>query len=158
MVDFTLTEEQHNMREMAHDFAAHVIRPLAWEYDKDGTWPEAIIRQAWELGLMNSHLSEEHGGVGATYLDGCLVAEELAWGCAAIATTLGANDLAATPVRLGGSDEIKATYLGRLSEEPRLASFFLTDPHAGSDVSGMPTRPGKHRDPYVLNGSKCCIT
>src|SRR3954452_9071169 len=67
MVDFTLTEEQHNMREMAHDFAANVIRPVAWEYDNDGTWPAAIIRQGWELGLMNSHLSEEHGGVGATY-------------------------------------------------------------------------------------------
>src|ERR1051325_8609496 len=134
MVDFTLTEEQHNMREMAHDFAANVIRPVAWEYDKDGTWPAAIIRQGWELGLMNSHLSVEHGGVGATYLDGCLVAEELAWGCAAIATTLGAHDLAATPVRLGGSAEIKATYLGQLAEEPRLASFCLTEPDAGSDV------------------------
>ncbi|TML97192.1 MAG: acyl-CoA dehydrogenase [Actinobacteria bacterium] len=158
MVDFTLTEEQHNMREMAHDFAAHVIRPVAWEYDKDGTWPEAIIRQAWELGLMNSHLSEEHGGVGATYLDGCLVAEELAWGCAAIATTLGANDLAATPVRLGGSDEIKATYLGQLAEEPRLASFCLTEPDAGSDVSGMRTTAVRTGDKYVINGSKCFIT
>src|SRR5881396_2791144 len=158
MVDFTLTEEQHNMREMAHDFAAHVIRPVAWEYDKDGTWPEAIIRQAWELGLMNSHLSEEHGGVGATYLDGCLVAEELAWGCAAIATTLGSNDLAATPVRLGGSDEIKATYLGQLAEEPRLASFCLTEPDAGSDVSGMRTTAVRTGDKYVINGSKCFIT
>jgi acyl-CoA dehydrogenase len=158
MIDFTPTEEQQNIREMAHDFAAQVIRPVAWEYDKDGIWPEVIIRKAWELGLMNSHLPAEYGGVGASYLDGCLVGEELAWGCAAIATTLGANDLAATPVRLGGSDETKATYLGRLTEEPALAAFCLTEPDAGSDVSGMRTRAVKQGDKYVINGSKCFIT
>src|SRR3954453_20142126 len=111
MVDFTLTEEQASMRETAHDFAEKEIRPVAWEYDKDGTWPEAIIAKAWEVGLMNAHFPEEYGGVGASYLDGCLIGEELAWGCAAIATTLGANELASTPVLLGGSDEVKARYL-----------------------------------------------
>jgi len=146
------------MREMAHDFAAQVIRPVAWDYDKDGTWPQAIIRQASGLGLMNSHLPAMHGGVGASYLDGCLVGEELAWGCAGSGITLGANDLAAAPVLLGGSDKIKATYLGRLAEEPRLASFCLTEPDAGSDVSGMRTRAVRKGDMYVLNGSKCFIT
>jgi acyl-CoA dehydrogenase len=158
MVDFTLTEEQENLREMAHAFAEKEIRPVAWDYDKDGTWPQAIIEKAWELGLMNSHLPEEYGGVGASYLDGCLIGEELAWGCAAIATTLGANELAATPVLLGGSDAIKADYLGRLTEEPKLASFCLTEPDAGSDVSGMRTTAVKRGDKYVINGTKCFIT
>jgi acyl-CoA dehydrogenase len=158
MVDFTLTEEQENLREMAHAFAEKEIRPVAWDYDKDGTWPQAIIEKAWELGLMNSHLPEEYGGVGACYLDGCLIGEELAWGCAAIATTLGANELAATPVLLGGSDAIKADYLGRLTEEPKLASFCLTEPDAGSDVSGMRTTAVKRGDKYVINGTKCFIT
>ena len=158
MVDFTLTEEQDNLREMAHEFAAKEIRPVAWEYDKDGTWPEGIIQKAWELGLMNSQLPGEYGGVGASNLDGCLIAEELAWGCAAIATTLGANGLAAAPVLLGGSDDLKAQYLGRLAEEPVLASFCLTEPDAGSDVSGMRTTAVKRGDKYVINGSKCFIT
>jgi len=158
MVDFTLTEQQKNMREMAHDFAEQEIRPVAWEYDKDGTWPEAIINKAWELGLMNSHLPERYGGAGVSYLEGCLIGEELAWGCAAIATTLGANDLATAPVLLGGSDQIKSTYLGRLVEEPRLASFCLTEPDAGSDVSSMRTTAVKRGDKYLINGSKCFIT
>jgi acyl-CoA dehydrogenase len=158
MVDFTLTEQQENMREMAHDFAEQEIRPVAWEYDRDGTWPEAIINQAWQLGLMNSHLPERYGGAGVSYLEGCLIGEELAWGCAAIATALGANDLAAAPVLLGGSEQIKSTYLGRLSEEPRLASFCLTEPDAGSDVSSMRTTAVKKGDKYVINGSKCFIT
>ena len=158
MIDFTLTEQQEHMREMAHDFAEQEIRPVAWEYDTDGTWPEAIISQAWELGLMNSHLPERYGGAGVSYLEGCLIGEELAWGCAAIATTLGANDLATAPVLLGGSEQIKSTYLGRLSEEPGLASFCLTEPDAGSDVSSMRTTAVKKGDKYVINGSKCFIT
>jgi acyl-CoA dehydrogenase len=158
MVDFRLTEEQQNMRDMAHDFAEKEIRPVAWEYDRDATWPQEIIQKAWELGLMNSHLPAEYGGAGASYLDGCLIVEELAWGCAAIATSLGANDLASAPVLLGGSDEIKKEYFGMLVEEARLASFCLTEPDAGSDVSGMRTTAVKRGDKYVINGSKCFIT
>src|ERR1035441_4798830 len=56
MVDFTLTDEQKNLREMAHDFAVKEIRPVAWEYDKDGTWPQDIVEKAWDVGLMNSHI------------------------------------------------------------------------------------------------------
>ena len=93
---------------------------VAWDYDRDATWPQEIIEKAWELGLMNPQLPERYGGTGASYLDGALIAEELAWGCAAIATTLGINELAAAPVLLGGSDEIKPD-LGMLSEEPRPA-------------------------------------
>ena len=158
MVDFTLTEEQASMREMAHDFAENEIRPRAWEYDRDATWPVEIIYKAWELGLMNAHFPTEYGGAGASYLDGCLIGEELAWGCAAIATTLGANELAAAPVLLGGSEDVKKEYLGSLLEEPLLASFCLTEPDAGSDVSSMRTTAVRTGDKYVINGSKCFIT
>ena len=65
---------------MAHDFAEKEIRPVAWEYDKDGTWPQAILEKAWELGLMNSHIPEEYGGPGVSYLEGALIEEELALG------------------------------------------------------------------------------
>jgi len=158
MIDFTLTEEQRNLREMAHDFAAKEIRPVAWEYDRDGTWPEDVIQKAWEVGLMNSHIPEEYGGAGAGYLDGCLIEEELSWGCSGIQTTLGCNGLASTPVLIGGSEEIKKEYLGRLTEAPLLASFCLTEPDAGSDVSGMRTTATRRGDKYVINGSKCFIT
>jgi acyl-CoA dehydrogenase len=158
MVDFDLTEEQLNMRDMAHDFAEKEIRPVAWELDKDGTWPQSIIEKAWEVGLMNANVPVQYGGAGASYLDGCLIAEELAWGCAAIATTLGANGLAAAPVLLGGSDKVKAKYLRQLTQGCGLASFCLTEPDAGSDVSSMRTTAVKRGDKYVINGSKCFIT
>jgi acyl-CoA dehydrogenase len=158
MVDFTLTAEQDSIRDMAHDFAEKEIRPVAWEYDRDATWPQEIIEKAWEVGLMNSHVPPEYGGAGACYLDACLIGEELAWGCAAIATTLGANELAAAPVLLGGSEAIKKEYFRTLVEGPKLASFCLTEPDAGSDVSGMRTAAVKRGDKYVINGSKCFIT
>jgi len=158
VVDFTLTDEQKALRDMAHDFAAKEIRPVAWEFDKDATWPQEIIEKAWELGLMNSHVPEEYGGPGVSALDGALIEEELAWGCSGIATSVGANGLATAPLIIGGSDELKRTYLGMLSEAPVLSSFCLTEPDAGSDVSGMRTTAVRKGDKWVINGSKCFIT
>jgi acyl-CoA dehydrogenase len=158
MVDFTLTDEQKALQEMAHDFAEKEIRPVAWEYDKDGTWPQDIIDKAWELGLMNVHAPEKYGGPGLSFMDGALIEEELAWGCSGIATSIGANGLAAAPVALGGSDEVQKEYFTSLTEQRMLASFCLTEPDAGSDVSSMRTRAVKKGDKYVINGSKCFIT
>src|SRR5919109_5407263 len=158
VVDFSLTDEQKALREMAHDFAEKEIRPVAWEYDRDGTWPQAILEKAWELGLMNSHIPEEYGGPGVSYLDGALIEEELGWGCSGIATSIAANGLATAPIGLAASEELKAKYLTMLTEEPIYASFCLTEPDAGSDVSGMRTTAVRKGDKWVINGSKCFIT
>jgi len=158
VVDFTLTDEQKDIKELAHDFATKEIRPVAWDYDRDSTWPQEIVEKAWEVGLMNNHVPEEYGGPGLDYLTGCLIEEELGWGCSGIGTTITCNGLAAAPIALGGSEETKRHYLGMLCEEPKLASFCLTEPDAGSDVSGMKTNAVKQDDKYVLNGSKCFIT
>jgi acyl-CoA dehydrogenase len=158
MVDFTLSDEQKALRELAHEFAAKEIRPVAWAYDRDATWPQDLVDKAWEVGLMNFHVPEAYGGPELSCLDGCLVQEELSWGCSGIQTSLGANGLAAAPVLLAGSEEVKRHYLGMLTEAPKLASFCLTEPDAGSDVSGMRTRAVRKGDRWVINGQKCFIT
>jgi acyl-CoA dehydrogenase len=158
MVDFSLTEEQMALRELAHDFAEREIRPVAWEYDREATWPRSVIEKAWEVGLMNAHIPEAYGGAGASFMDGVLIEEELGWGCSGIGTSISCNGLAAAPVVLGGSEQVKKTYLGMLVEAPRLASFCLTEPDAGSDVSGMRTHAVRRHDKYVINGSKTFIT
>ncbi len=158
MVDFTLSDEQLALRELAHDFSANEIRKVAAEYDKDGTWPQDIIDKSHEVGLMNLHAPERFGGAGLSFLEECIVGEELAWGCSGIATSMGANGLASAPVILGGSEEVQEEFFGELVAEPKLASFCLTEPGAGSDVSSMRTRAEKKGDKYVLNGSKCFIT
>jgi len=158
VVDFTLTDEQKDLRELAHDFATKEMRPVAWECDRESTWPAEVMQTAWEVGLMNTHIPEEYGGPGLDYLSGCLIEEELGWGCSGMGTSISCNGLAMTPVLIGGSEEIKKKYLGMLTEEPKLASFCLTEPGAGSDVSGMRTTATKIGDKYVINGSKCFIT
>ncbi|HJZ36240.1 MAG TPA: acyl-CoA dehydrogenase family protein [Solirubrobacterales bacterium] len=158
MVDFTLTDEQKDLKELAHSFAEKEMRPVAWEYDKDGTWPDAVLRKAWDVGLMNTHVPEAYGGPGLDYLSGCVIEEEIGWGCSGIGTSLMANGLASAPVGLGGSEATKKKYLGGLVEDFKLASFCLTEPDAGSDVAGMKTRAVKQGDKYILNGSKCFIT
>jgi acyl-CoA dehydrogenase len=158
MIDFSLTDEQWALRELAHDFAEKEIRPVAWAYDREGTWPQAVIEKAWELGLMNAHIPEEYGGAGAAFIDDVLIAEEFGWGCSGIGTPISCNGLAAAPVLLGGSEQVKRVYLGMLTEAPKLASFCLTEPGAGSDVSGMRTTAVRRGDKYVINGAKTFIT
>src|SRR4029450_10951120 len=122
------------------------------------TWPEDILRKAWELGILNTHIAEEYGGPGIDFLGGALIEEELGWGCSGIGTSIACNGLATTPIVIGGSEELKRRYLSSLTEEFRLASFCLTEPDAGSDVSSMRTTAVKRGDKYVINGSKCFIT
>jgi acyl-CoA dehydrogenase len=158
LVDLTLTDEQKDLRELAHNFAEKEIRRVAWDYDRDATWPQEIIEKAHEVGLMNVEIPEEYGGGGLHVFEGCLIEEEFGWGCTGIGTSLMCNGLAAWPVMLGGSEEVKKEFLGMLAEEPRLASFCLTEPEAGSDVGSMRTRAEKRGDTYVINGSKVFIT
>jgi acyl-CoA dehydrogenase len=158
VVDFTLTDEQKDLRELARDFAEKEIRSVAWDYDRDSIWPQAIIDKAWEVGLMNTHIPEEYGGPGLDFLSGCLIEEEMGWGCSGIGTSLMCNGLASAPVVIGGSDEIKKKYLGMLTEEAKLASFCLTEPDAGSDVSGMRTTAERTGSGWKINGTKTFIT
>jgi acyl-CoA dehydrogenase len=157
-VSFALTDEQRALRDLAHEFAEKEIRPRAADYDEHSIHPADVIEKAHEVGLMNPHLSEELGGVGLSGFDGVLVGEELSWGCAGIAVSIMANTLGAAPVLIAGTDEQKRRWLAPLVDEPLLCSFALTEPNAGSDVSGIQTTAVRHGDQYVLNGSKMFIT
>jgi acyl-CoA dehydrogenase len=157
-VSFGLSEEQRALRELAHEFAEREIRPKAAEYDEHQTHPADVIAKAHEVGLMNPHIPEELGGAGLGGFDGALIGEELCWGCSGIGTSIVANILGALPVLLAGTDEQKRDWLAPLLEEPTLCSFALTEPGAGSDVSGIQTTAVRRGDEYLINGSKMFIT
>jgi len=158
MVAFELTEEQQAIRELAHEFAAKEMRPVAARHDREGTWPIEVLEKAWGLGLMNTRVGAEYGGPGLGLFETCIIGEELAWGCPGITTCMGGNELAATPLSVAGSETLRRRYLARLTEAPRFASFCLTEPGAGSDAASLRTTAVKHGDTYVINGSKCFIT
>jgi len=157
-ISFGLSDEQRALRDLAREFAAKEIRPVAADYDERSQHPGDVIAKAHEVGLMNPHIPEEYGGPGLPAFEQILVGEELAWGCSGIATSMVANILGSLPVILAGSDAQKGEWLPPLVEEPLLCSFALTEPGAGSDVSAIQTTSVRHGDEYVLNGSKMFIT
>ena len=158
MVDFTLSEEQQMLQELAHEFATDNVRPHAEHWDANSEFPMEAIQVAHELGLMNLHIPEAYGGMGMGTLDEVLVQEEFAWGDPGFATAAYSNGLTAAPIITGGTEEQKSKYLGRLTEAPRIASYAVTEPGAGSDVASIQSTAVKDGDDYVLNGSKMWIT
>src|SRR5690348_15619895 len=157
-VSFALSGEQKALRELACEFAENEIRPREAECDAQMEHPADVIAKAHEVGLMNLHVPEEHGGLALSAFDGLLVGEELNRGCSGIGTSILANGLGAGPVILFGSEEQKAEWLPPLVESPLLCSFGLSEPGAGSDVAALRTTAVRDGDGYVLNGSKTFIT
>jgi acyl-CoA dehydrogenase len=160
MIDFEPTEEQKAAVKMAHDFALNEMRPIALECDKEGKIPDELIKKAAAAGLTAMAIPEEYGGGGLDQVTAAMVSEELFWGCAGIATTLGANSLATTPMLIAANEEQKKKYFPRLTdpENPKFAAFCLTEPGAGSDAASISTTIREEGDYYVVNGQKCFIT
>jgi acyl-CoA dehydrogenase len=158
MIQFELTEEQRELTKLAREFTQREVTPRAAHHDQTGEFPAEICRKAWEIGLMNTHVPEEYGGLGLGVLDGCLIAEEIAAGCSGIGTAMEANTLAEAPIIVGGSDEQKRAWLTPMIEEFRLAAYCVTEPDAGSDVQGIRTTARKVGSEYVVNGAKMWIT
>lgn len=158
MLDFSLSEEQKALIETARRFAKERIIPVAPECDRESRFPREVFEAAHELGLVNTTVPAELGGPGMGELENALITEQLAYGCTGITTSLLANTLALTPIKLAGSPEQKKKYLGMLTEKPLFASYCTTEPSGGSDVAGMRTRFEQHGDEFVINGEKSWIT
>ena len=158
MIDFQLSEEQKALIDTARRFTKEQITPVAAQCDRDAKFPMDVFKNAWEIGLVNTTCPAEYGGPGLGELENAMISEELAYGCSGIQTSILANVLALTPIKLAGTDEQKKKYLGMLTSEPVMASYATSEPGAGSDVAGLTTRFTKHGDDYVLSGQKCWIT
>jgi acyl-CoA dehydrogenase len=157
-MDFSLSEEHKSLRDSARRFTRERIIPVAAECDRDSKFPMEVFKEAWSIGLINPTCPEAYGGAGMGEFENTIITEELAYGCTGIQTSMLANGLALTPIKLAGSEEQKKKYLGWLTSEPILASYCTSEPDAGSDVAGLKTRFTRHGDDYVLNGQKCWIT
>jgi len=156
-VNFALTEEQQMIQKFARDFARNEIAPVAEYYDKNHEYPWPVVKKAQELGFTTRSLPEEYGGMGLSLFEGCLINEELAWGCSGISSAIGVSGLGIAPILLAGTHEQKQEYCSRLVDG-QLAAYCLTEPEAGSDVTAIRTKAIKEGDHYIINGSKTFIT
>jgi len=157
-LNFNLTEDSLALQELARKFAREEMMPKAAYHDQTMEYPQEIFEKAWELGLVNCHVSEDIGGLGLGCLDSCIIAEEMAYACTGMETAIEANSLGSMPVLVAGSPELKQEYLGRLLNEPLQAAYGVTEPGAGSDVSAIKTKAELVGDEYILNGEKMWIT
>ncbi len=156
---FALSEEQQMLQKLARDFAHNDILPLVEECDRDSRFPHELNDKARSLGLTNMGIPEAYGGLGASAMDEVIVAEELAYACTGISTSLSTNQLGALPIILAGTEEQKHYWLGeRLQERGEFVSYGVTEAAAGSNVVGIETRAEKRNGAYILNGAKTFIT
>ena len=155
---YELPDDVKMLQELAMDFTQREIMPRADYYDECEEWPWDIFHKAREVGLVNLNIPEEYGGMGATALEECVIAESMAYGCSGIQTALMLNQLATLPLLIAGTDEQKRRYLPWIIEDGKIAAYCMTEPDAGSDVAGIKSTAIRKQDAYILNGSKSWIT
>jgi butyryl-CoA dehydrogenase len=158
-VDFSLSEEQLMIRDLARDFARNEIAPKAEHFDKARQFPYEIVAKMAELGFLGLPVPEDLGGTGADTLTYALAVEEISRGDASVGITMAAHtSLGTMPFVLFGTDEQKREYVPRLASGKQLWSFGLTEPNAGSDAGNTQTRAELRDGSWTINGVKSFIT
>lgn len=158
---FGLTEEQQQLRQTVFNFAQKELAPFAQEIDKQNEFKD--LRHFWkkmgDLGLLGPTVKPEYGGLGGTYLDHCVINEEISRASGAISLSYGAHsNLCVNQIHRNGTEEQKLTYLPKLISGEHIGALAMSETGSGSDVVSMKAKAEKKGDYYVLNGSKFWIT
>ncbi len=158
-MDFELTPEQKQIRELARDFAESEVAPVIRRYDETHEFPREILDKLGKTGLLGALVPEQYGGAALDYVSYALAVEELNRVDASVGITMWAhNSLCTNHITLFGSQEQKATYLPRLARGESLGAWGLTEPGSGSDAAAMKSRAARDGEHFVLNGTKAFIT
>jgi alkylation response protein AidB-like acyl-CoA dehydrogenase len=158
-IDFSLTEEQELIQETVRRFAEERIAPGEAERDREHRYPEDIIAELGELGLLGMMVPEEHGGAGLDALTYLVAVEELSRISPSVGVTMSVtNSVCCWPIARFGSDDLKGRVLPELASGEAIGGFALTEPGAGSDAASLTTHAERDGDHWVLNGEKAWIT
>jgi alkylation response protein AidB-like acyl-CoA dehydrogenase len=156
---FIFTEEHDRLRESIHAFVVKELKPHAEDWERT-TFPDSVFRRMGELGLLGLSYPEEYGGQGGDYFCNLVLAEELVYSdSGGLAMGLAVHtDMATPPIHLFGTEAQKQRYLVPAIAGEKISCLGITEPDAGSDVSGIRTRAVRDGDEWVINGSKTYIT
>ncbi|MGH7881446.1 MAG: acyl-CoA dehydrogenase family protein [Candidatus Dormibacteraceae bacterium] len=158
-MNFELSDEQREIRNLCRQFAGEVVAPAAAELDQQHRFPDQIVAQMGELGLFGLPFPESVGGVGADFLSYCLAVEEISRADAGVGITLeAAVSLGAAPIYEYGSEAQRQHWLPELLSGRKLWAFGLTEPGSGSDAGAIVTRARLRDGQWVINGAKQFIT
>ncbi|ATW04197.1 acyl-CoA dehydrogenase family protein [Sphingorhabdus sp. YGSMI21] len=158
MTQFSLTEDQLAIQEMAQKFTADAITPHAAEWDEKHVFPRDTIKQAAELGFGGIYVSEESGGIGLGRLESAIIMEAMAYGCPSTSAFISIHNMAAWMIDTFGAQAVKDKYLPYLVPMEKIASYCLTEAGAGSDAASLKTKAVRDGDDYIVNGSKQFIS
>ena len=152
-----LTDTHIQVRDMAREFATDVIRPIAEELDREESFPRDLYLQMAELGLFGICVPEGLGGPGFDTLTYALVMEELSRGYASVADQCGLIELISTLLVQHGTPNQQSKLLPDVLSAKKLVAYCITEPEAGTDVSGIRTEAKRAGDGWLLNGGKIWI-
>ncbi len=155
---FSLTEDQRAIQDMARKFTADRITPFAAQWDEDHHYPVEVWKAAGELGFGAIYVSEESGGIGLGRLDAALIMEAMAYGCPATSAYISIHNMAAWMIDSFGSSELKGRFLPELVSMEKIASYCLTEPGSGSDAAALKCTAVQDGDHDVVNGTKQFIS
>ena len=154
-----LTPDQEMIRDAVRDFARAELWPHAARWDREHHFPREAHRGLAALGAYGICVPEALGGAGLDYLSLSLVLEEIAAGDGGTSTAISVTNCPVNAILMQhGNAQQQARWLTRLARGELLGAFCLTEPHVGSDASGLRTTAVKDGDGYVLNGVKQFIT
>ena len=160
-MDFQLTEDHVTTQKWAHEFAEKEIRPTAPTYDESEEFPWPVVKKAAAVGLYGPEFYMEVVGQDQTGIMLPLVMEEACWGCAGIGLAIFGTGLPLSALAYSGTPAQFAQWAPQMfgtPEDPAVASFCVTEPNAGSDVSALRTTAKREGDEWVLNGQKVFAT
>lgn len=158
MIDFTLSEEQEAIRDMAESFAMAELAPQALEWDAQKHFPLDVLAAAGALGLGAIYTREDVGGTGLGRMEAALIFEALAKGCPTISAYVSIHNMCCWMIDAFGSEAQRAEWCPRLATMQELGSYCLTEPGAGSDAAALSTKAVREGDEYVLTGQKQFIS
>ena len=157
--DFSVSENQQMVGQMAKDFAEKYIRPHVMEWDEAQHFPVELFKKLGELGMMSVFVPEQYGGSGFGYFEYVTIIQEIAKVCGSIGLSVAAhNSLCTGHILAFGSEEQKLKWLPKLATVEWLGAWGLTEANTGSDAMGMNTTAVLEGDHYIVNGSKNWIT
>jgi alkylation response protein AidB-like acyl-CoA dehydrogenase len=155
---YALSDEQQEIRKAIRDICDAKIAPYAAAVDEEARFPQEAWDALLTTGFFAPHVPEAYGGAGADALATVIVIEEVARADVSASLIPAVNKLGSLPVQIGGSEELKAKYLGKLAAGEGGFSYCLSEPDAGSDAANQKTRAVRDGDGWVLNGVKRWIT
>ncbi|MFI5162777.1 MAG: acyl-CoA dehydrogenase family protein [Sphingobacteriales bacterium] len=157
--DFSASENQQMVAQMAKDFAEKHIKPHVMEWDEAQHFPRELFSKLGELGMMSVVVPEQYGGSGFGYFEYVAVIQEIAKVCGSIGLSLAAhNSLCTGHILAFGNEEQKMKWLPKLATAEWLGAWGLTEANTGSDAMRMGTTAVLDGDHYIVNGAKNWIT